>query len=108
MEATRATVWVQAQTSAHEAFELAEVLAERADGTLRVRVSSGWAAKDLIVRLGFDAWVANPVACSVSFDLTALPEIHPAALLHSLAVRYGRGEYFSCIGPDCLLWISPC
>ena len=31
----------------------------------------------------------------------------PAALLHSLRTRYERGEFFSNIGPDCLVWISP-
>eukprot|EP00966_Prymnesium_polylepis_P292323 6751203-Prymnesium_polylepis.1 len=73
-------VWIRAQSTAHEAFELAEVLQSLDGGTLRVRVPSA-ATADAVVRLGLDAFSANRgEGCAT--DLTALEETHPAALLH--------------------------
>ena len=131
------SVWVRSE-GGHEAFELAEVVGERTDGTVRVRISSWAGAKDRIIRLGVDSWPANPESREVAADLTSLEEKHPvcgqpsalqttqscpaqtlplannlqthlvqAALLHSVSVRYGRADFFTNVGPDCLVWISP-
>lgn len=123
-------VWVRAEEG-HDAFRVAEVLAERTDGSLRVRLASSFAgATEMFCRLGVDAWAANKEGKDAASDLTSLAENHPvrgpatthlppqvaseppllyaqAALLHGLTMRYGRSDFFSDVGPDCLVWLSP-
>ena len=46
----------------------------------------------------------RPCACAQC----KLPQLHAAALLHSLRARYEGGGYFSSLGGDLLLFVNPC
>ena len=95
-----------ASSEGHEAFVRATVVAQRTDGSLRVRTDGN---KERVCRLGVDAWPAGETEAPASSSLLNVAYLHTPALLHNLKQRFELDSGFaSWIGPDALLWLHPC
>ena len=97
-------LYVLAEPESQDAFEPATVIAERADGSLRVRTSRG----ERVVRLNLDAWPRSS-SPSAPADLCSCDDLHTPALLHTLRHRFeNERSYATWMHDRVLVWLHPC
>ena len=96
-------LYVLAEPESQDAFEPATVIAERADGSLRVRTSRG----ERVVRLNLDAWPRSS-SPSAPADLCSCDDLHTPALLHTLRHRFeNERSYATWMHDRVLVWLHP-